>query len=136
VNFTFQGLSTPQHCIHRNDPYASYNVNNLTAFFRTVDAMAVFPNTLGVLVANHLINNNRSEICAPVIRAVVRDLKKYMHLKQQAGGQRLLPIGFGAGEYEGDRKILNYLATGDKDSNVDFWTVCVYCPPLNSSANL
>jgi hypothetical protein len=86
----------------------------------------VFPNTLGVLVANHLINNTHSEGCAPVIRAVVRDLKKYMHLRHQAGGQRLLPIGFGAAEYEGDRKILNYLTTGGKDSNVDFWTVCIY----------
>jgi hypothetical protein len=136
VSITLQGLSSPKHCIHRNDPYASYNLNNLTAFFRTVDAMAVFPNTLGVLVANHLINNSRSESCAPVIRAVVRDLKEYMRLRHQARGQRLLPIGFGAGEYEGDRKILNYLATGDKDSNVDFWTVCIYCSPLNFSADL
>jgi hypothetical protein len=136
VSITLQGLSSPKHCIHRNDPYASYNVNNLTAFFRTVDAMAVFPNTLGVLVANHLINNTHSEGCAPVIRAVVRDLKKYMHLRHQAGGQRLLPIGFGAAEYEGDMKILNYLTAGDKDSNVDFWTVCIYRRPLNSSVDL
>jgi hypothetical protein len=98
--------------------------------------MAIFPNTLGVFVASHLINNTQSEGCAPVIRAVVRDLKKYMHLRHQAGGQRLLPIGFGAAEYEGDRKILNYLTTCGEDSNVDFWTVCIYWRPLKSSVDL
>lgn len=107
------------------DPYASYNFDTITAYLKRIDVMASFPNTLGVLVADNLINNTKSESCTPVIRAVVRDLKKYMRLGHGAGGQRILPIGFGGGQYEGDRKILNYLTAGDEDSCVDFWTVCI-----------
>ena len=86
--------------------------------------MARFPNSLGFLIASGLINNTRSEICAPVITAVVRDLKKYMKMKQQATGQRILPVGFGGGQYDGDVKVLNYLAAGDESSRIDLWTVC------------
>lgn len=86
--------------------------------------MARFPNSLGFLITSGLINNTRSEICAPVITAVVRDLKKYMKLKQQATGQRILPVGFGGGQYDGDVKVLNYLTAGDESSRIDLWTVC------------
>ena len=85
--------------------------------------MAGFPNTLGFLVTNHLINNTHSEKCAPVITAVVRDLKKHMSLKHRATGQRILPVGFGEGQYDGDVKVLNYLAAGDESSRIDFWAV-------------
>lgn len=107
------------------DPYGSYNPENLSAFFKTVDAIASFPNTLGVLVADQLINNADSERCKPVIRAVVQDLRKYMHLRHQACGQRPLPIGFGGGSYKYDRKVLDYMTAGDEDSCVDFWAVCI-----------
>lgn len=85
--------------------------------------MASFPNLLGALVTDHLINNTHSERCTPVIRAVVRDLKKYMALKYQMFGQRRLPLGFGGGSYKYDRKILDFLAAGDDEVRVDFWTV-------------
>jgi predicted butyrate kinase (DUF1464 family) len=71
--------------------------------------MARFPNTLGCLVADHLINNTHSEISATVTTAVVRDLKKYMDLRHQATGQRILPVGLGGGEYKDNLKIVNYL---------------------------
>jgi len=86
--------------------------------------MASFPNTLGFLITNHLINNTHSEKCAPVITAVVRDLKKYMVLKHRATGQRILPVGFGSVSYDGDVKVMDYLAARDEDSRIDFWTVC------------
>jgi len=107
----------------------SYKPETLDAYFRTIDAMANYPNTLGFLIADHLINNTRSEISAPVITAVARDLKKYMDLKNRATGQRILPVGFGAGKYDGDLKVLNYLAAGDESSRIDFWAVCSP-PPL------
>jgi len=95
--------------------------------------MARFPNTLGFLIASGLINNTSSEICAPVITAVVRDLKKYMKLKYQVIGQRILPVGFGGGQYEGDLKVLNYLtASEDESSRIDLWT----CTGFASEQNL
>ena len=85
--------------------------------------MASFPNVLGALIAEHLINDSDSEKCAPVIRAVVRDLKHHMQLKHRLYGQRHLPVGFGGGQYKYDRKVLDYMTAGDRDSCVDFWTV-------------
>jgi hypothetical protein len=124
VEFIVQNLSTNQNCINRVDPYGSYNARNLDAFFRTIDAMARFPNTLGVLVANHLINDLSSEKCAPVIMAIVRDLKRYMRLR----GQRLLPVGFGGSGYKRDRIMLDFLTMDDGDGCLDFWTVCNSSP--------
>jgi hypothetical protein len=111
------------HSISRADPQASYKPDTLGVFFRKIDEMARFPNSLGFLIASGLINDTRSEICAPVIRAVVRDLKKYIKLKHQAPGQRILPVGFGGSQYDGDVKVLNYLTAGDESSSIDFWTV-------------
>jgi len=117
-------ITHTQHYISRADPQASYKSETLDAFFRKIDEMARFPNTLGFLIASGLINNTSSEICAPVITAVVRDLKKYMKLKYQVIGQRILPVGFGGGQYEGDLKVLNYLtASEDESSRIDLWTV-------------
>lgn len=87
--------------------------------------MASFPNTLGALVADHLINDTRSECCAPVMKAVLRDVKKYIALRYQKAGQRRLPLGFGGHSYKDDRKVLNYMATGGDDRSIDFWTVCI-----------
>jgi len=98
--------------------------------------MARFPNSLGFLIASGLINNTRSEICAPVITAVVRDLKKYMKMKQQATGQRILPVGFGGGQYDGDVKVLNYLAAGDESSRIDLWTCTAFASDQNLGKGL
>jgi hypothetical protein len=112
-----------KHCIHRNNSYGTYNNDLLTAFFQTIDAMSTFFNVLGVLIAEHLINNLDSEKCAPVIKAVVRDFKQYMDLKHRFCGQRPLPVGFGGGSYKYDRKVVDYMTAGNRDSCVDFWTV-------------
>lgn len=96
----------------------------MDTFFRTVDVMASCPNTLGILVADMLINNDASVACIPVIAAVVRDLKKYMALKNEETGQRILPIGYSAATIEArDMAILDYLSSGDKGDSIDFWTV-------------
>jgi hypothetical protein len=119
----FQTLSSIHHCINRTNPLASYTPETVDHFFQKIDAMASFPNTLGCLIADHLINNTTSELCAPIITAVVRDLKKYMTLKHRASGQRILPVGLGGAEYRDNLKVVNYLTAGDESSRIDFWTV-------------
>jgi hypothetical protein len=112
------------HCIRRTDPLASYTPETVDHFFRNIDAMARFPNTLGCMIADHLINDTHTEITAPVITAVVRDLKRYMDLRNRAAGQRILPVGLGGGEYEDNLKVVKYLTAGDEGGRIDFWTVC------------
>jgi hypothetical protein len=118
-----QTLSSIHHCIRRTNPLASYTPETVGHFFQKIDVMARFPNTLGCLIADHLINNTTSELCAPVITAVVRDLKKYMTLRHRASGQRILPVGLGGAEYKDNLKVVSYLTTGDESSRIDFWTV-------------
>ena len=84
--------------------------------------MASFPNTLGLLAANTVINGDTTLPAAPVIRAVVRDLKKYMSMRHRLTGQRVLPIGYNAATTSArDQTILEYLSLGDQA--IDFWTV-------------
>ncbi|KAI7159370.1 hypothetical protein KC349_g4200 [Hortaea werneckii] len=85
--------------------------------------MAQHPNTLGVLVSHDLINDARSEsLCVPVLAAVVRDVKKYMRLKRDLTGQRVLPLGYGgASAGERDKRVLEYLSSQDEESRIDFW---------------
>jgi len=53
------------------------------SFFKTVDIMANYTNTLGLVVANALLNGDDHISAVPVIKAVLRDLKRYMNLKNE-----------------------------------------------------
>ena len=121
---TTQKISTPRMCIIRNTPYESYKAETMNSFFQTVDIMTQYPNVLGILAAHLLINNDASKYCAPVISAVVRDLKRYMKLRNDIFGQRILPVGYGgATTNDRDRAVVNYLSSGDDQHRIDFWTV-------------
>ena len=101
----------------------------MKSFFRTADALARYPNTLGILAAHLLINSDKFKSCAPVISAVVRDLKRYTRIKNEATGQRILPVGYGAATTnELDKLVLDYLSSGDEQHRIDFWTVSkIFC---------
>jgi len=93
------------------------------SFFRTVDIMASYPNTLGLLASSLLINDDAQLNVTPVIRFVVQDLKKYMRMRSEVVGQRVLPIGYNAATSGArDMKILDCLSPGDWSSSIDFWT--------------
>jgi hypothetical protein len=96
----------------------------MASFFKTVDTMASFSNTLGLFAGNGLINNDATMRVAPVLKAVVRDLKKYMKLRNEADGQRELPIGCSAASSGArDKEVLDYLTAGNDGSSIDFWAV-------------
>lgn len=112
------------------DPLGSYNAENLSHYFRAADALAAYPNCLGLIAANEVINDFHSANAAPVIRAVVRDLKRYLRLKHEVTGQRILPVGYSASavmSLEGSTR--DYLAAGDEASRIDFWSVSSFGEP-------
>lgn len=122
--YVFTNVSTRFNTISRIDPYSSYHRVAMTEFFQTVDVMAQYPNTLGILAGMSIINSHDTQKAAPVIKAVVRDLKRYMKLKNAASGQRILPVGYTAATVvQFDTTALEYLSTGDPASSIDFWTV-------------
>lgn len=122
--YVFTSISTIFSSINRAEPYKSYHRPALEEYFQTVDAMAQYPNTLGLVAGHGEINSPRNQRCAPVIKAVVRDLKRYMKLRDEATGQRILPIGYTAATFDLlDMTTLDFLSQGDPASSIDFWTV-------------
>lgn len=86
--------------------------------------MAAYPNTLGIIVANGVINDVPSTNAASVIRAVARDVKKYMAIAAGISGQRVLPLGVSASSV---RHVLMpqfaYMTGGPQDDAIDFFSV-------------
>ncbi|RMZ70087.1 glycolipid anchored surface [Pyrenophora seminiperda CCB06] len=132
--YVYAMVSTPSNSINRMAPKESYNPDAMASFFKTVDIMAEFPNTLGLLVASQLVIKDAMMPVAAVIKAVVRDLKKYMKLKHEAEGQRVLPIGYNAATGSArDKKVLAYLTVGSDVESLDFWTCSHFAG--NSTSN-
>lgn len=105
-------------------PYDSYNSALLISFFETIDLLAKYPNTMGIVAADQVINDDKYLNTAPVIKAVVRDVKRYMKLKNESMHQRVLPVAYDAMTYgPRDMTVLDYLTTGDALTSIDFWTV-------------
>lgn len=86
--------------------------------------MAAYHNTLGVLVANEVINSHDSTAAASVIRAVTRDIKMYMTLAREISEQRVLPVGYSAADVlMFTRRTFDYLTAGSKEESIDFYCV-------------
>nr|POE72918.1 1,3-beta-glucanosyltransferase pga4 [Quercus suber] len=92
----------------------------MAAFFKTADLMARYPNTLGLLIGDEVINDVPSRAAMPFLRAAVRDLKTYMKHTNDLKGQRVLPVGYTAAQ--NDRSSVFDLSLGDPSSAIDFWT--------------
>jgi len=89
--------------------------------------MSVYQNTLGVVMTGDL-GNTESTAAAPMIRSVIRDLKKWM--ADSGSEHRTLPLGYGAGKCGLILKTtFDYLAAGDSDGAIDFF--CVSSTPLS-----
>lgn len=57
-----QTVSTPFNCIHRANPYASYNPDKVSHFLRTAGIMSCYPNTLRVCHALSIIYPSCGEV--------------------------------------------------------------------------
>jgi len=88
--------------------------------------MAAYPNTLAITAANSLVNGRGHLYVAPVLKATIRDLKRYLACSNDIRGTRILPVGYANADvphinYNTD--FLEYLYSGDKETTVDFWGV-------------
>ncbi|KAI0010512.1 Glucanosyltransferase-domain-containing protein [Xylariaceae sp. FL0662B] len=120
-------ISTPHNAIDREAPFESYTADLLHRHFKTVDCMAAYPNTLGLVAANEVINSIPSTAAAPVVRAVVRDVKRYMGLAA-AWGQRVLPVGVSSADVRSLLKPqFDYFGAGSDAEGIDFYAFNSYC---------
>ncbi|KZL65432.1 glycolipid anchored surface protein [Colletotrichum incanum] len=115
-------LSSPRNSINRNAPFESYTPTLLQNYFAAVDCLAVYPNTLGIIVANEVLNTLASTKGASVIRAVTRDVKRYMRLAAELRDQRVLPVGLSSAKILSIfRDEFKYFTGGDPSEALDFF---------------
>lgn len=121
-----QGVSTPVCCISRMRPYESYNTANVSSFLRTAGVMAAYSNTLAITVANGLVNGRDHLNVTPVLKAVIRDLKRHLARSSETTGTRTIPVGYSSAcvpPINLTPGFIEYLYSGDKETTVDFWAV-------------
>jgi hypothetical protein len=110
--------------INRQDPTVSYNELFMNYLFHKVDVLAQYPNVIGAIAASQVIHERESTLAAPVIRAVVRDLKAYIKLKASLTGQRIIPVGVQAADITTTATPqVQYFAAGEPAERVDFYCV-------------
>lgn len=132
-------VNTPDNSIDRDDPSSSYNKEYLNNVFGLVDAFKEYPNLLGFIAGNEIINDGKSASIDPTyIRAVVRDLKEYIH----QWSNRTIPVGYAAADNLDYRDLtFSYLEcnadsgneTVDATSRIDFFGINSYswCSGVN-----
>ncbi|AGO11754.1 AaceriADL021Wp [[Ashbya] aceris (nom. inval.)] len=122
-------VNTPKASISRYNTKCSYNANYLQHVFATIDAFQKYDNLLGFFAGNEVINDKDTTGTAPYVKAVVRDMKKYMKAKKY----RKIPVGYSAADVAENRVLAaEYFNCGDdEDARIDMLGVNDYswCGP-------
>jgi hypothetical protein len=117
-------VNNPFSALSRTDPASSYNQGYLNNVFGVIDAFKDYPNVLGFLSGNEVVNDATSAaVCPPYIRAVQRDMKQYI----AKHSSRAIPVGYSAADDITLRLATwEYLQCGDDISKSDFYGLNSY----------
>ncbi|CDK26464.1 unnamed protein product [Kuraishia capsulata CBS 1993] len=117
-------VNTPDASISRLDPGCSYNSDYLQNVFATIDAFESYDNVLGFFAGNEVINNVDTLFAAPYVKAVVRDMKKYI----KARSYRSIPVGYSSADIASVRvELAHYFNCGnDTNARVDMFGINDY----------
>ncbi|SCV05960.1 LANO_0H18976g1_1 [Lachancea nothofagi CBS 11611] len=117
-------VNTPDSSISRSNAECSYNADYLQTVFATIDAFADYSNVLGFFAGNEVINDETNTGTATYVKAVVRDMKKYMKARKY----RQIPVGYSAADVsENVQLAASYFNCGDDaDARVDMFGVNDY----------
>lgn len=124
-------VNTPNAAISRDFPACSYNADYLQSVFATIDSFAKFDNVLGFFAGNEVVNSENTTRTATYVKAVVRDMKKYMKARKY----RAIPVGYSAADVSSNRQLIaQYMNCGDDaDARIDMLGINDYswCGPAN-----
>ena len=122
-----QDVNTPQISINRENPEPSYNEKYLQHVFATIDVFSKYDNTLAFFTANEVINDVTTTPGATYVKAVTRDMHRYMKERKI----RAVPIGYSAADVTENRlQAADYFNCGDDElARSDFFAVCTL-PPI------
>lgn len=115
-------VNTPTISINRENPQPSYNEKYLQHVFATIDVFSKYNNTLAFFTANEVINNIQTTGAATYVKAVTRDMHRYIRDQNK----RAIPIGYSAADVTENRlQMAQYLNCGDDAlARSDFFAVC------------
>ena len=83
---------------------------------------SVYSNILGVIADSETIDSRQNTRAAPFIRALVRDLKRYMRVQISINNQRILPVGVQAADMMTlALPQVMYMTAGSPEERVDFY---------------
>ncbi|KAF2743249.1 glycoside hydrolase family 72 protein [Sporormia fimetaria CBS 119925] len=124
--------NTPKYSINRetmDTTHRSYNDVYLQNVFATIDTFAKYDNMLAFFSGNEVINMKNNTGAAPYIKAVTRDMKKYM----AAQNYRKIPVGYSAADVAENiyQQALFFDCGNDEDARGDFFAFNDYswCDP-------
>lgn len=124
--------STPEYSLNRADLESlhwSYNTDYLQHLFATIDEFAGYNNLLLFFSGNEVINARNNTNAAPYIKAVTRDMKRYIG----AQADRRIPVGYSAADVkENIYQQAVYFSCGEDDNaRSDFFAFNDYawCDP-------
>jgi hypothetical protein len=121
-------VNTPLYSLNRYAPALSYTTVYLQNIFATIDAFAKYTNTLAFFSGNEVINDHESLDAAPYVKAVTRDMRKYIRSR----GYRQIPVGYSAADIDYNRlEMAQYMNCGPPDERSDFFAFNDYswCDP-------
>ncbi|KAI1411230.1 glycoside hydrolase family 72 protein [Hypoxylon sp. FL1857] len=106
----------------RDMPVDVYKAEVVQYYFRAIDKMAQYSNTLGIVISYEYIKDVDQTPKAHVFRSIVRDVKRYMRLMATKKTQRVLPIGiFAMDVWELIKPQFDYFAAGPDSEAIDFF---------------
>ncbi|KAF3070614.1 1,3-beta-glucanosyltransferase GAS1 [Daldinia childiae] len=97
-------------------------------FFQAVENLASYPNLLGFAIPNDLLRVLERTVAAPIIRAMVRDIRRYLSLLAVKRNQRIVPVGIFSLDMSLPLKDqFEYCCSGDDNETVDFFVFDYVC---------
>ncbi|KAK9466828.1 Glucanosyltransferase-domain-containing protein [Lipomyces arxii] len=111
-------VATAEVAISRDYPMYSYNYVLLQHNFATIDAFSSYSNLLGFTAANEVVNAVNTTDTATVLKAVIRDMKRYI----AAQAPRTIPVGYCAADVAENRyELAHYLNCGPEEERAEFF---------------
>ncbi|GAB7357952.1 hypothetical protein MBLNU230_g0119t1 [Neophaeotheca triangularis] len=122
--------NTPDYSLLRGDNdevHTSYNSGYLENVFATIDAFAGYSNLALFFSGNEVINAANNSNTAPYVKAVQRDMKRYIG----AQSDRQIPVGYSAADDLTELQAQYFICGDDDNARADFFALNDYswCDP-------
>ncbi|KAI0130990.1 glycoside hydrolase family 72 protein [Daldinia grandis] len=120
--YVLVSLGSVCHIVNHNASMMSYTSSSMQRSFEAIENLASYPNLLGFVVPNNPIKDLAPAVTVPVIRAIVRDTRRYLKLLAVKKHQRIVPVGIISLDKSLPlRDQFEYHFSGDDNETADFF---------------